>query len=81
MLQLDPLEAAIDEPIMGPTRHPYFTLPEIRILRSYVLSGSDVNFDIWSSEIYLPYCDTSCIADNRQLLKIRHSCAVSMISK
>ena len=77
MSQLCPIEAErLDSDHSGPTRHPYFTSPEIRLLRTYALSGPDLNFDIWSAEIYVPYSDTSCIADDRQILRIRQMCAV-----
>ena len=59
------------------TLHPYFTQPELRMLRMYSAAGGDFNFELWSVEWYVPYNATTCVQEPRQLLKVRHLSNVS----
>ena len=77
---LDDLRAPkVDFGDMSVTRHPEYILPEVRLLRMHSVAGADFQFEVWSSELYLPMNSTTCAHDSRQLLRVRHLSNVSII--
>ena len=78
MNQLDPIQAPkVDFGQEGPTRHPYFAPPELKLTRLYSVSTFDVNYEFWNGEFLVPYSDKSCIIDARQIVRLRHEANVS----
>ena len=78
MNALSPIEAKkVDFGGSDVTLHPYFTQPEVRMLRLYSVAGGDFNFELWSVEWYIPFGAETCIQESRQLLKVRHLSNVS----
>ena len=79
MNQLEPILAPkVDFGQEGPTRHPYFAPPELKLTRLYSVSTFDVNYEFWNGEFLVPYSDQSCIIDARQITRLRHEANVSL---
>ena len=76
LCQLEPLLAEQKGPY-GPTCHPHFTSPEVQISRAMSVSGHDMYFDTWVTELIIPYTAQTCASDEGHLLRIRRQVNVS----
>ena len=78
-LPLEPNPATLLFDENGPVRHPYFCAPEIHMHRVHTVTGSELNFESWICEVYIPYTDRTCIEDERQVTQSRGCISVRII--